>query len=181
MNYNMQDCKEINEFTIKCLLSKFNNDLNTVNKHWKNSNTIEEFKENILNDEKLMNTQGYAELSKETKGHWYRVRAMFGDKCFKTYSDAGSVRIKMGDNYILISNNYGDGITRCAVFDDEKEFNGNMMDYSGTVINGKFSICTYDTNSDYIEIELNGYYEIYIYSGLVAFVKFDKPNDCYKN
>jgi hypothetical protein len=127
----------------------------------------------VLSDKTLKNTQAYAVLSRNERQekHWYKVREMFGEKEFKTESDAGSVKIGNSSFSVLISNGCGDGTTRVAIFDDEKEFNSDMMDFQAS-INGCFNIYSYDCGNDVV-INLNGRYGIYSYQGFVAFENWD--------
>jgi hypothetical protein len=140
--------------------------------HWKKAESISEFKELVFNDNRLKQTQGYAELSKESDRHWYRVREMFGDKCFKTMSDAGAVMVanKDGTCQILMSTNGGDRQARVAVFHKNDKFNDSMMNFTGNSINGEFGISDYDC--EYHEaVSLSGKYLVYFYEGMIAFVE----------
>ena len=49
---------------------------------------------------------------KDRENHWYRVRELFGNRCFKTASDVGSLLVGNEEFQALIPNGYGDGITR---------------------------------------------------------------------
>jgi hypothetical protein len=141
-------------------------------KHWNETESLAEFKERVFNDEILKPTQAYAQLSRESEGHWYRVRAMLGDKCFKTMCDAGSVMVasKDGTCQMMISSNGGDGVARVAVFHKNDKFNNGMMDYTGFLVNGEFGISDYDC--EYNEaVSLSGKYLVYVYEGMVAFVE----------
>lgn len=121
------------------------------------------------NDPEVKKTQFYAEASKEFDGHWYRLRYMVGSKCRKCGSDAGSLKIGNEEWSILIPNGVGDGITRYAVFDNESEINTDMLRYF-TSVRGKFNIYDYDCGTT-IDQTLDGSYLIYIWEGIIAFVK----------
>ena len=75
---------------------------------------LDDFQREILEstDPDITMTQAYAVLSKRTEGHWYRLRAMMGDRCRKTYSDAGSLKNGTGGFAILINTPQGAGEPR---------------------------------------------------------------------
>lgn len=129
---------------------------------------LDDFQGKILEstDPDITMTQAYAVLSKRTEGHWYRIRAMMGDRCRKTYSDAGSLKIGNEGFSILLNNHHGDGETRYAVFNRE-EWNNDMATFE-TSVEGTFNIYTYDCG-DAVAETLTGKYGIYIYDGIVIF------------
>ena len=134
---------------------------------------MDELVELVLSDEYMKGTDSYAVISKHNKGHWYRIREMFGDKQFKTYSDAGSVKVGTGDFHFLINNARGDGETRIAIFNEEDAFNSDMMTFE-TIIDGHgFFIYSYDCGNTVAET-LYGKYAVYSYDGFVAFVKIKR-------
>ena len=94
---------------------------------------------------------------------------MFGDRAFKTSSDAGSVKIGIANMTILIPNGYGDGTSRVAIFENPKDFNNCMMSYFTTVSGENMVIYNYDCG-DTPAATISGRYAIYYYEGLVAFV-----------
>ena len=158
--------------TIRCLLNEefkaYKGSKEIVIDYWEKANTLDEFKNLVLSDSRLKNNQGYAELSKESEGHWYRVREMFGEKCFKTESDGGSVKVGNENFTISIGNGHGDGTTRIAIFTKDDFFNEDMMNFSGIKLEGNFNIYDYDFGNDVVMI-LKGTYYVYYYDGLVAF------------
>ena len=126
-------------------------------------------------DKAVIRSQAYAVASRMNLDgrHWYRVRGILGDKCCKTISDAGGLKIGSKDKTfsILIPNGYGDGITRYGVL-DEKDVTmdiGTAMQYF-TIIEGAFSIYDYDCGNT-IEEYAEGRYQIYYYDGIIIFVK----------
>lgn len=164
----------LKEFTIKCLTDCWIDGGKTagiINEHWEAADNLSDFKEAVFEDERLRLTQAYAELSKEDDDHWCRVREMFGDRCFKTISDIGGVKVGNDTFFVVINNEIGDGTTRVAVFHKGSDFNDNMMNFSGTTLKGKFNVYDYDCGNTPI-LELNGNYLVYCYQGLVAFVEF---------
>lgn len=92
---------------------------------------------------------------------------------------AGSDRagLKIGnDNFsICVSNGYGDGVTKFAVFKKGNPYIcaiDHMMDWQIT-IDGKFNIYSYDIGNDVV-LELEGSYIVYSYNGFVALVEQDR-------
>jgi hypothetical protein len=161
-------------FVAECMANPFSGYAARFEALWKAAADLEAFKKAVLADDVLKLSQGYAELSKDCEGHWHRVREMFGERTFRTVSDAGSVRVFMENGFaILIGNGYGDGYTRVAVFegDDAKNFNDNMMRYTGTDVVGSCSISASDCE-DITTKFLDGSYRVYAYEGLVAFVEY---------
>lgn len=143
--------------------------------YWKEATDLQSYYRLILNDESMENTQLYAKVSFkcDDMNHWYRVRGMASKGVvYKTISDAGSVKVKIGNTSILIPNGHGDGITRVVDFSDINNFNDHMFTRGSLVtLEGKFSICDYDCGSDEI-VELDGKYSVWVYEGIVFFVKF---------
>lgn len=165
----------LRDFTVRCLTNRWDNDGQTaeiINRHWTAAADIDEFKSAVLADERLKLTQAYAEVSKETEGHWFRVREMLGDRCIKIISDAGGVKVGSGAFSVCIGNGgSSDGMTRVAVFKKGDSFNDSMMNYTGTSINGTCSIYDYDCGGAPVAA-LDGNYSVYSYAGLVAFVEY---------
>lgn len=165
--------KKDDTFIRQCLFDKFHEETyKKVMNHLRNAKDSKDFINKILEDSDLDNTQAYAEVSKRLKlsEHWHRVRNMFGVKCFKTISDAGSLKIGKEDLTILVPNGYGDGITRVAIFKPEDRFNDRMMNYFITIEGKDINIYSYDCG-DNIAMTISGRYNIYFYEGLIAFVK----------
>lgn len=175
MKIKMEETKGLKNFTVRCLMNEevksYEGSKRIIAEYWEKAKDIEEFKKFVLDDERLKFNQGYAELSKESDNHWYRVRQMFGDRCFKTYADGGSVKIGNDSFSLNISNGYGDGTVRVSIFTKEDRFNENMMNYTGTALHGEFNIYEYDCG-DTIAKTMNGDYFVYIFEGLVAFVEW---------
>lgn len=159
-------------FVRECIFNKWVSGYDKIIKHLHDAVDTEDFVDKILGDPELATTQAYAEVSKKLRpdSHWYRVREMFGDRAFKTSSDAGSVKIGIANMSILVPNGYGDGITRVAIFDNSEAFNDSMMSYFTTVSGKDMIIYDYDCG-DVAATTISGRYNIYYYNGLVAFVK----------
>ena len=163
--------KATRTFLMECIFDKWSAGHEKIMEHYKNATSSENFITAILDDPELATTQVYAEISKKLRpeGHWYRVREMFGDRAFKTSSDAGSVKIGIANMTILIPNGYGDGTSRVAIFENPKDFNNCMMSYFTTVSGENMVIYNYDCG-DTPAATISGRYAIYYYEGLVAFV-----------
>lgn len=108
---------------------------------------------------------------------WKEIRAAFGDRCIKTESDAGGVKVGTDGFCTVIRNLRGDGTTRVAVFDGVKEIYPytSFMTFM-TSVEGRFNIYSYDCGGEPVTT-LSGRYGVYAYDGLVAFVKWedDRP------
>ena len=132
----------------------------------------EEFINLFLANKDFKKTQGYQELLKYERPEqaWYFVRENFSEKCLKLNSDAGGVKVGNDDFSIIIPNGYGDGITRVAIFENNDFYCDNLMTYFTLIKCERCHIYDYDCGG-LPQVELNGYYSIYFYDGLVAFVK----------
>lgn len=163
---------ELNEFTKRCLFNEYDEWYETFKTHWRKAKSTEEFKKLVFQDASLKLTQGYAVLSKESEGHWYRVRDMFGNRQFQTVSDAGSVCIGNELCQVHIPNGRGDGFTRVGIF-KKNEFNQSMMNYFTSFklfseMNIYFCDCNTEVSAAILE---KGSYSAYFYEDFVAFVK----------
>lgn len=159
-------------FVKGCIFNNWVKGYDEIMEHLHNAVDAEDFINKILGDPELATTQAYAEVSKKLRpaGHWYKVREMFGDEVIKTSSDAGSVKVGVDNMSVLVPNGYGDGITRVGIIENSRKFNDDMMSYF-TAIQGKdMIIYDYDCG-DVAATTISGRYNIYYYSGLVAFVK----------
>jgi hypothetical protein len=121
-------------------------------------------------DREIILSQEYALSSKllDDGKHNDRIMKMIGDKWISTASDAGSLKIGNDNFSILIPNGYGDGRTLYSVV-NSSDFNMDMMKYF-TLIEGKFSIYSFDCGNNRIET-IEGKYQIFHSDGLVVFVK----------
>jgi hypothetical protein len=159
-----------NNFIQECLFNEFSDKLDAVNELLEKAENTEDFYKLILADERMRKTQAYARLSKALPHHWYRIRDMFGDKQFKTYSDVGGLKIGNENFSMIIPNGYGDGTTRVAIFEEryiENEFNDMMLKFF-TSVKGKFNIYGYDCGNEVVKT-LEGDYNIYYGDGFIAF------------
>lgn len=145
-------------------------------------NSYDEFEKRVLNKE-CDSYVAYSLISmygKDNDYHWYRIRDLFGDRCFKTYSDVGSLLVGNESFQVLIPNGIGDGTTRVAVFKKDDDVFGGlielMMDRKhGPTLSGKFNIYSYDCDNPALDEPrktLEGRYFTYYYDGFVAFVEY---------
>ena len=117
----------------------------------------------------------YADASKlcSDNKHWHRCRAFLGDKCEKTDSDRGCLKIGNGESFFYIPNGYGDGTTRYAILRENEPLNEFMFDFFCS-IQGRFSIYNYDCDDFSKPIdEINGEYAIFSHDGMIVFKKKD--------
>lgn len=142
----------------------------------------DEFEKRVLNMEIKSNIV-YSLISmfgKDSDYHWYRIRELFGDRCFKTYSDVGSLLVGNESFQVLIPNGMGDGTTRVAVFKKGDDVFGGLIDLMmdrkhGPTLSGKFNIYSYDCDKPEVDEPcktLEGRYLTYYYDGFVAFVEY---------
>lgn len=132
-----------------------------------NSKDELDFINRVLSTDALKDSQIYAELSKKSPGHWKRIREIIGDKCVKTESDAGGLKIGNSSFSVIIPNGYGDGTTRFAIM-DEGTFNTDMLNYF-TEVTGPFDVYDYDCGNSVCLSAESGKYSIYYYSGIIIF------------
>lgn len=105
---------------------------------------------------------------------WYYYREMFGDKCRKTVSDAGALKIGNDDFKVLFRNGYGDGITRYAILSKDEFYADSQIMTFETSFEGKaMCVYSYDCGDDVDYYLANGRYGVYSYEGLVALVKWE--------
>lgn len=171
-----------------CLLAARILHCDDYSKLYESCRNYDEFEKRVLNKECPLNGI-YSTISmygKDRKNHWYRIRELFGNRCFKTVSDAGSLLVGNEEYQVLIPNGYGDGTTRVAVFnkaDSDFDINSDydvafrimpdMMD-SGPYLYGEFNIYPYDCCNPTVDEPcktLEGRYWTYYYDGLIAFVE----------
>lgn len=161
-------------FLTACMNNKFNTNQTVVDKCLAASRDTEEFIDNYLCHKEEMETQFYGELIKRERRHllWGAVRDCFGNKQFKTESDAGSVRIGNESFSVLIPNGWGDGVTRVAVFENNYEFKAGSLLSFFTTVSGDFGVYAYDCGGSEVVAELSGWYAAYYGEGFVALVRW---------
>lgn len=141
-------------------------------KMWEESETVEDFANRILSsgDPEIVLSQAYAELSRQRPDHWYRLRAMLGDRVKKTYSDVGSLAVGCDQCRFFIPNRSGDGVMRYAVV-SKSEWNNDMADFT-TMVSGDLDIYDYDCGGEVIET-IAGRFGVYVYDGIVILERWD--------
>lgn len=160
-------------FTNICLESE---KLLGFEKHWKEAIDINDFKRRVFADKALIHTQGYAELSKESKGHEHRVQemCMSADKTFTVYSDIGSVLVGCSEFSFAISHSGGDGGANVAIFNKRNCFNSNMISYLSCIEGTKIDVHEYDCDiNSPVLATLSGRYGVYAGYGVVIFEKWE--------
>lgn len=158
-------------------------------KLYESCRNYDEFEKRVLNKECPLNGiySAISKYGKDRKNHWYRIRELFGDRCFKTASYVGSLLVGNEEFQVRIPNAHGDGTTRVAVFNKaDSDFDVNsdydvafrimpdMMD-SGPYLYGEFNIYPYDCSDPTVDEPcktLEGRYWTYYYDGLIAFVEY---------
>lgn len=141
------------------------------------SANTDEFVQKYLANTEWKKEQCYQAMLKKYKPEkiWLFIREMFGDKSQKTISDAGALKIGTNNFSILIPNGHGDGETRYAVLNSEEFYASELMTYF-TMINGKFTVYSYDCGDDILE-ELDGKFHVYFCDGLIALVNRRGKNE----
>lgn len=129
----------------------------------------------------IMNSQAYGELLKKQsliyEGYSEIYNYVMNQAEIKNIAGSDRAGLKIGnDNFsICVSNGYGDGVTKFAVFKKGNPYIcaiDHMMDWQIT-IDGKFNIYSYDIGNDVV-LELEGSYIVYSYNGFVALVEQDR-------
>lgn len=162
-------------FLRRCMLNDFGvyaTDQAIVEECAAEASNVEEFIDAYPSHESERGTRFWQELVKRERPglRWKAICADFGDRCFRTFSDAGSVRVGNGSFSILIPNGRGDGETRVAIFDEADEFRSeDLMNFFTKISGTDFGVYAYDCGGQIIE-RLDGSYNVYTYDGLVAFV-----------
>lgn len=139
-------------------------------KHWKESQSVEEFEERILTDERMIYNRGFAVLSKLNKPkHFKRLRTMIDPFMSGKYdTPKGVMKLEINDAPVLIPNG-GNGsnsmVTRLAIIPETVLWNSNMLPSYITVI-GRIKVYDQDesiiANLDYGRYEISHGYSFVI-------------------
>ena len=185
-NNSLRKHKDSDSFLLRCVNNKFSAQYDAVKAVVGDCEDAATIRALLVNcdDETVKMSQAYAEASKqmEDSKHWFRLRAMLGDKVFKTISDASGVLVGNEGAQFLILNNHGDGETRVAIV-EEGDWNNHMARYCGTISGSDLCVYTRDCpqdwkaspwRSNHIAKRLCGVYDIYVFSGIVIFEKRSK-------
>lgn len=162
--------ENFNDFEVRCLLNPWAQhcDPEKVGRLWDEAETREDFIKALQADDDLKFGQACGILS---KGDFYFIRGLIGDRQFKTVSDAGSVRIQNGGFHVLIPNGHGDGYSRVAVIENRDEWNEEVLNY-WSMVEGDFAICSGDC-TDLVAKYMSGRYHVYYGDSFVVFVRAD--------
>lgn len=79
-------------------------------KLYESCRNYDEFEKRVLNKECPLNGI-YSAISmygKDRKNHWYRIRELFGNRCFKTASYVGSLLVGNEEFQVRIPNGHGE-------------------------------------------------------------------------
>ena len=105
---------------------------------------------------------------------WYVVRNAIADNYIKTDSDAGAVGVIYDEEFFLVPNFRGDGLTRVGVIDDLSDELKAQMHYMGHFYGKHLIISDNDCHvipcTD-LEIDREAWYACYSREGIVVFVK----------
>lgn len=104
---------------------------------------------------------------------WFAVRNAIADNFIKTDSDAGSVGVIYDEEFFLVPNFRGDGLTRVGVIDDLSDELKAQMHFMG-YFHGKHLMisdndCHVIPRTD-LEIDREAWYACYSRDGIVIFV-----------
>lgn len=152
---------EISSFCKECLGNELQGKA-IYQQLWKEAKNVEDFKVLVRHSFEVKFFQGTAVLLDGDKDY---LSSILGDKCFRTTSDAGGVKIGNENFSIVIPNNLGDGLTRIAIL-NEKENNSSAFNFMGA-IQGRFNIYNYDCGDKVIKT-LQGRYLVYSKNGFVV-------------
>lgn len=137
-------------FLLRCMFLSEKSDI--VREKFYNSNSIKEFIDEYMYDERFFYTQGYGEISKKLgdKKHWER-----GEKMLKQYKEI-TCELAFFDNKKP---------KKIFLLDEDKKFNMHMFDYlvlmfvrNGSVVGYWDTIC--DVENQKINLE-DGNYQIF--------------------
>lgn len=132
----------------------------------------------IVSSDELLGTSERAAVMQYERPSlvWKEIRGIMGDRCFKTESDAGAVRVGTETFSTLIRNCRGDGTTRVAVFEEEPEELAGLLRTAmifQSSVEGEFDIYDYDCAGGRPVVHLSGRYAAYSYDGLVILIKWN--------
>lgn len=105
---------------------------------------------------------------------WYAVRNAIADNFIKTDADAGAVGVIYDEEFFLVSNFRGDGLTRVGVLDDLSDDLKAQMHFMG-YYHGRYLLisdndCHVIPRTD-LEIDKEAWYACYSRDGIVVFAK----------
>ena len=158
---------------------------NVFNSICRKAKDFDDFLNLYLENETFKYSQGAYELYKKffAKDLWFKLRSFLGNKCRKTCSDIGSLKIGNDTFSIFISNGYGDGVTRYAIFDHQPEWAdwfGSSFEVFEVKGNNSVFVYDYDCGNNKTEPIPKGKYFAKSYSGLILIYKYDDVKEISK-
>lgn len=107
---------------------------------------------------------------------WYAVRNAIADNFIKTDADAGSVGVIYDGEFFLVSNFYGDGLTRVGVVDSFPKSLKAQMHFMGYYYGKNLMISDYDCKviprTD-LKIDPDVLYACFSRAGIVVFANVE--------
>lgn len=168
MNKNdFNTTKELNDFTKECICNEFGKK-EIYMELWKKSETVDDFKKLVWDEEKLLTEQATGEMFKYD---WNFKRKILGNKQIKLNSDAGGIKVGTDNFSIIIPNGSGDGITRFAIL-NEDEINKTVFEYFTLLEGTEINVYEYDCG-DKVLCTLRGRYGSYYSDGFIVLVKYN--------
>lgn len=159
-------------FLVQCMNNAFSANQAVVDACAAEANSVDEFIALYLSIADS-SSQFYGELLKRERPDlvFYAIREKFGDRQFKTMSDAGSVKIGNDSFSILIPNGRGDGTTRVAIFEKAEFTLENLMMFFSSFRTSKAFVYNYDCSGGEPIAEISGNFSVFYGHGFVALVK----------
>lgn len=165
-------------YCLRCMDNEYGTNQNAVDTIAAASSTVEDFIDRFLK-EGDPNEQFYQVLMETERPEmvWKYIRSVFGDRQFKTNSDAGSLLVGARPDFsVLIPNGRGDGTTRVAVFDSKEDFLPleSLMRYWTRISGRRIWIWDYDCYDPAVALpakQLDGCFNVYYHDGFIAFVR----------
>ena len=144
-------------------------------KAWRKADDLCGFMDAVKSDEALKWSAFAVYWNGTVYSDWYYRReycGKFAAKFFKTTSDIGAVKVGLNGMELLISNYYGDGTNRVAVFDSCDNYVSWMFRHGGDRIRGKdIKVYAYDCGEE-VACTLSGSYTVYADERFIALVKY---------
>lgn len=164
-------CKDYHALQCVCFVK---NDKELM-RAWRKASDVREFLRAVRTDEALKWSAFAVYWFGTVDFDWYYRReycGKFATKLFKTTSDIGAVKVGVDCMELLLSNYYGDGVNRVAVFDSFDPYVSWMFKHGGDRIRGKdIRVYTYDCG-DEVAYTLSGSYTVHADDRFIAFVKY---------
>lgn len=160
-------------FLVQCMNNAFSANQAIVDACAAEANSVDEFIYLYISRKEESASQFYGELLKRERPDlvFYAIREKFGDRQFKTMSDAGSVKIGNDSFSILIPNGRGDGTTRVAIFEKAEFTLENLMMFFASFRTSKAFVYNYDCSGGEPIAEISGNFSVFYGNGFVALVK----------